>query len=289
MILLFRLLGRLPLSLLQAVGSLLGGLVFLLARSERRRAAAHLALAFPDRVPAGLAWQSARAAGRTLTELPYLWQRPIEEVVGRVASVDGWEHVDAARARGDGVMMLTPHVGCFEITAQYIATRHPITVLYRPPKSEAFHPVMVHGRTRGQMKPAPADNSGVKQLLKALRKKEMIGMLPDQVPQSGEGVWAPFFSRPAYTMTLAARFSALDKVTTLFIFARRLTGGRYSIHVRPPTVPLEGTLEERTVEINREIEKIVLDAPDQYFWAYNRYKAPHAEAAAELTREGKQA
>jgi Kdo2-lipid IVA lauroyltransferase/acyltransferase len=290
MLLLFRILGRFPLPVLQAVGSFLGALVYLLSGRERRRALENLTLAFPAGVPSGVAWHSAKASGQAVAELPYLWRRPIEEVVGRVVSVEGWEHVEAAQARGEALMFLTPHIGCFEVAGQLCGARLPsFFCLYRPPKNKALAPIMVAGRTRGHMDCVPTDNSGVKKLLKALRQGAAIGMLPDQVPQSGEGIWAPFFARPAYTMTLAARFSALPNVTTLFIYAARQPGGRFRAFVRPPGAPLAGSLEERVGQINSNIEKIVLSQPDQYFWAYNRYKVPHAEAAAELAKEGRQA
>lgn len=277
---LFNALGALPLPWLHRLGTLVGGLVFLTSSRERRRASDNLAQAFPQGIPAGLAWQSALSSGRSFLELPFLWTRSLNEVLTRVAAVDGWEHVDAAKARGEAVIFLTPHIGCFELSGQFCASRLPIVCLYRAPRSAAFERVMVGGRTRSGMGLAAADNAGVKKLLKSLKRGEAVGILPDQVPQHGEGLWAPHFGKPAYTMTLAARLSELPNTATMFIYTMRLPGGRFRVIVRPPQSPIEGNLEQRVHAINREVEKIVMACPDQYFWSYNRYKSPHAAAGA---------
>jgi KDO2-lipid IV(A) lauroyltransferase len=185
------------------------------------------------------------------------------------------------------VIFLTPHIGSFEVAGQVCGDRLPIICLYRAPKSAALEKLMVAGRTRGGMSLAAADNAGVKKLLKSLRRGEAVGILPDQVPQNGEGIWAPYFGKPAYTMTLAARFSEQAKVSTVFIYAVRHAFGRYRVVVRPPTAPLAGDLVERVVQINQEIEKIVLQFPEQYFWSYNRYKSPTSAAAAARPAAGR--
>ncbi len=124
----------------------------------------------------------------------------------------------------------------------------------------------------GNVKLAAADLSGVRTLMKALRRKEAIGILPDQVPGSGEGIWAPFFGKPAYTMTLAARLAEAG-ATVLLIYAERLPyGAGYHVHTHPPAEPLSGTLEERVAQINRIVETLIEEYPSQYLWGYNRYK-----------------
>ena len=217
MSLLFRLLACLPLAWLHALGALLGRLVYRLSATYRSHLQQNLALAYPadaatdlDLIPA-----IAREAGKGVLELPKVWLRPLEEVAARVVQVSGWELVEAAWAEGEGIIFLTPHLGCFEITAQYYARQAalarpaaPITVLFRPPKLEWLGRIIAAGRARGEhLKLAPADLSGVRALIRALKRKEAVGLLPDQAPGAGEGKWLPFFGRPAYTMTLAARLS----------------------------------------------------------------------------------
>ena len=276
--LLFRLLGRLPLFWLHWLGAVLGGLVFLLSARERRRAAENLAFAYPQGVPPGLGWKSALSSGRAMAELPFLWTRPVDQVLARVDEIQGWDAVEEARASGEAPIFLTPHIGSFEVAGQVCAAHLPIVCLYRAPKSPVVESLMVAGRSRSGLTLAAADNAGVKKLLKSLRRGEAIGILPDQVPQNGEGVWVPYFGRPAYTMTLAARLTAQPKVSTFYIYVLRCPMGRYRAIVRPPVVPMSGDLQTRVQQINREIEQIVLAHPDQYFWSYNRYKVPNEAA-----------
>lgn len=286
MLFLFRALALLPLPVLHGLGAALGGLVYLLSSRERRRTRENLMLAFPQGIPRGLAWRSALQSGRAMAELPWLWMRPIEQTTTRVTRVEGWEAVEHACSRGDAVLFLTPHIGCFEMVGQFIGTRLPITCLYRPPKNPAVQPLYEAGRNRGLMRIAATDGAGVRKMLKALRQKETVGILPDQVPQHGEGIWAPFFGKPAYTMTLAARFSAMKGVSTFFVYATRERGGTYHfvVHPEPLVFPEEAKAEARVAAINRVVESIIRRHPDQYFWSYNRYKSPHAEAQAKRDR-----
>ncbi|MDP1957633.1 MAG: lysophospholipid acyltransferase family protein, partial [Rhodocyclaceae bacterium] len=199
---LFRLLSHLPLAMLHNLGALAGWLAYLLSSAYRRHLRENTAQAGDVAVAARS--QAVAAAGKNLLELPKLWLRPQDEVVERVVQVSGWELVEAAWRAGRGILFLTPHLGCFEIAAQYYAKHGPITALYRRPKQVWLAPIIEQGRG-ANLKLAPADLSGVRKLLKALKNGEAVGILPDQAPGAGEGVWAPFFGRPAYTMTLAAR------------------------------------------------------------------------------------
>jgi len=189
-----------------------------------------------------------------------------------------WELVEQAWQAGRGILFLTPHLGCFEITAQYYAARAPITVLYRRPKQAWLQPLIESGRGSANFRLAPADLSGVRLLLKALKRREAAGMLPDQVPGVGEGHWAEFFGRPAYTMTLGARLSATERTTVLLAFAERLPGGS-GFHLRFRAPAIAGTLAERVVAINRALEDLIRSCPQQYLWGYNRYKAPRGSGS----------
>lgn len=271
MLLLFRLIALLPLPLLHALGFALGWLVYALSPRYRRIFRANTALAGIDR-------RARRRAigetGKTIAELPWLWMRTQSELISKVRAMSGWEHVEAAWAAGRGIVFLTPHLGCFEITAQVYASRRPITVLYRKPKRASLAPVIERGRGT-HLKLAPADLSGVRALLRALKRGEAVGMLPDQAPGEGEGVWLPFFGRPAYTMTLAARLAATG-ADVILVYAERLPRGHgYHMNFQPLPPALVGdTLEARAAELNRAIEGLILAHPGQYLWGYNRYKRP---------------
>lgn len=269
MLFLFRVLRLLPLSVLHNLGALLGWLAWLLSPAYRRHLHNNLAQAG---LP-GLTAEAVIAAGQLVAELPKIWLRPQAELMRRVVKLSGQEHVDAAWASGRGILYLTPHLGCFEITAQYLAAHRPITVLYRPPKHAWLQPLFKAGRA-ANLKIAAADMSGVRALIKALRQGEAVGMLPDQTPGNGEGIWAPFFGRPAYTMTLAARLADTG-ACVLLTYAERLPyGAGYHVHFLPLSASLAGTLDEKVAQLNREIEHVILQCPGQYLWGYNRYKRP---------------
>ncbi|MCF8198878.1 MAG: lysophospholipid acyltransferase family protein [Sulfuritalea sp.] len=277
----FRVLARLPLPLLHNLGALAGWLAWLLSPTYRRNLHVHIA-------QAGLTetkFSAIAEAGKALLELPKIWLRPHEEVVGRVVKVTGWELVEQARAAGRGILFLTPHLGCFEITAQYYASQQPITVMYRRPKQDWLAPLIEQGRG-AKVKLAPADLLGVRRLLKALKRGEAVGMLPDQVPGQGEGAWLPFFGRPAYTMTLAARLAETG-ATVLMAYGERLHyGAGYHFKVFPLSAPLEGDLLQRAAQLNREIEALIRQCPEQYLWGYNRYKIPAGAEPPETGEAG---
>ena len=279
MILVFRLLSHLSLASLHRLGAAVGWISWLFSPTYRRNMRENMRLALGESGEEHTRAAAVTHAGRQSFELPKIWLRPLDEVAGRVAEVSGWELAEAAMRAGKGILYLTPHLGCFEITAQYLSTHAPITVLYRPPKQAWLQTMIETGRVRAQLHIAPADLSGVRALLKALKRGEAVGMLPDQAPKQGEGRWLDFFGRPAYTMTLAARLSE-SGAAVLMIWAERLPGGAgYHVHVQAPAQPIEGTLDERALRINQEIERLILQCPEQYLWGYNRYKRPRGVEA----------
>ncbi len=271
MVFLFRLLARLPLWLVHHLGALAGWVTYLLSPTYRR----HLR---ENARQAGLDDRVRRAAvaetGKLALELPTIWLHPSAGAASRVVQVSGWAHVEAAIAAGKGIVFLTPHLGCFEISAQYFAAQAPITVLYRQPKQAVLQEIIEFGRQRANVHLAPADVSGVRSLIRALKRGEAVGLLPDQAPKAGEGVWLDYFGKPAYTMTLAARLTETG-ATTIFAWAERLPGGRgYHLRVRLPLHELTGDTVHRAAQINAEIESLIRECPAQYLWGYNRYKRP---------------
>ncbi|MEW6513786.1 MAG: lysophospholipid acyltransferase family protein [Pseudomonadota bacterium] len=265
---LFRLLAFLPLPVLHNLGAIAGWLAYWLSPAYRRHLRENTAQAGCESVRG----EAIVEAGKTLTELPKLWLRPQEEVVGRIVKVSGWELVEQAWQAGRGILFLTPHLGCFEITAQYYASFRPITVLYRRPKQGWLAPIIEAGRG-ANLKLAPADIGGVRKLLKALKSGDAVGMLPDQAPGVGEGEWAPFFGRPAYTMTLAARLAQSNAAVILAYAERYHYGAGYHMQLFAPAGDVT-----TPAGINREIERLVRMCPGQYLWGYNRYKG-HPPAA----------
>ena len=272
MIFVFRLLARASLATLHRLGALLGWLTWLASPTYRRHLRENMSLALGADGARCVRNAAIANAGRTSLELPRLWLHPLEETVRLVREVRGWDYVEAAQAAGKGILFLTPHLGCFEVTAQYYSHRAPISVLYRPPKQAWLQTMIEEGRARPQLYLAPADLSGVRTLIKALRRGEAVGMLPDQAPRRGEGRWIDFFGRPAYTMTLAGKLSESGAAVVLAWGERLPDGAGFRLHFMPPEHPVEGSVEERAACISREMERLILKCPEQYLWGYNRYK-----------------
>ena len=272
---LFRLLSVFPLPVLHALGAALGWLVYLASPSYRRRLRSNLELAgYGAHLRAAIA-----ESGKAIVELPFVWCAPQDRVTRHV-TMENWELVQRQLDSGRGIVFLTPHLGCFELTAQQVSLRQELTVMYRPPRKSALKPLVEGARARQNMHLAPANLSGVRMLVKALRGGQPVGVLPDQVPQEGEGVWAPFFGRQAYTMTLPAKLAQLGKADILLTYAERLPGGRgYVVRFVPFEGDLSGTAAEQAGAINRAMEQLIARCPSQYFWSYNRYKRPQGVAA----------
>ena len=275
---LFRLLSVLPLPVLHAAGWLVGWLTFLFSGRYRRRL---LANARQAGLPMRTALASVGESGKMLAETPRMWLGKPTRLHWEGAAV-----VEAALTHGSGVLFLTPHLGCFEITAQALAQRFgdrmPITVLFRPSRQPWLRDLVATARERPNLHTAPTTLAGVKQLIKALKSREAVGLLPDQVPPDGQGVWAPFFGRDAYTMTLSARLALTPGVQLVLIWGERLSWGRgFLVHVRPCPVP--GSLSkdplQAATQINQAMEALVRECPAQYIWSYDRYKQPKGAAS----------
>jgi KDO2-lipid IV(A) lauroyltransferase len=269
---LLRLAARLPLSWFHALGAALGWIAYRLAPTYAARLRENLAA---SGVCADAATyhtvlrQAIGEAGKAVFELVPVWYRSDAAVSQLIIEIHGMELADAARARGRGILFLTPHLGCFEICARAAAQRMPFTALYRPPRKRWLEPFLIGARGQGGARLAPANMKGVRMLLTALKRGEAVGLLPDQAPAAGEGAWVDFFGRPAYTMTLARRLTEATGAIAIMAFSERLPRGRgYRIQL----AALPDELSEK--RINEAVEDLVRRHPAQYLWSYNRYKVP---------------
>ncbi len=287
MSILVRWLSRRPLWVLHRLGSFLGWLSYAVSPAYRHRFQANAQQAG---VPATAFRPAVAEAGRLALELPSLWLRPAGEPIRPALVLHGEDLVEAAHQQGRGIVFLTPHLGCFEVTAQAIAERFaarhgPITVLYRPARQAWLRALMEGARARPGVATAPASLAGVRQLIRALRRGEAVGLLPDQVPPAGMGVWAPFFGKPAYTMTLAARLVQQTGAVALLVWGERLPrGAGYAVRFSAfdEALPADPSAQaESAAVINRAMERLILRRPQQYLWGYNRYKQPRAPASGE--------
>ena len=270
---LFWLFSRLPLSALQALGGWLGALAAKVPGRYHDRLIANFRHAYPDVTPAMLK-EAGRSAGRMVFEMPYFWVRKNGADVAPHLFDVCRSIVERALADGRGLIFLTPHLGCFEVLPQAYAREHPVTSLFKPPRKASLRGWIETMRAGPNMQMAPADPRGVRMLVRALKRGEAVGILPDQTPTAGEGVWAPFFGKPAYTMTLVHRLHRRTGAPVVALFAERLPrGAGYRLHLEEiGDLPEDAT--QAATRINAAVERLIAVAPTQYLWGYNRYKHP---------------
>ena len=285
--LLFRLLSRLPLRAVHFLGALGGWLTYALSATYRRNLQRNLARASLNEAP--LRRASIAHAGRQALEGPWLWQRPATDITRCVVESPPGSFARLLAEPGP-LLLLTPHLGGFEAVAQYYATlpaalQRPMTALYRVPRKEALR-ALLDSRARPGLLLAPADVRGVRMLMRALKNRHTAGILPDQVPSQGDGVWTPFFGTPAYTMTLPARLAFAQRARVVFVLCeRRPAGLGYLLQSTPFEEALTGDIAADTARLTIALEALIRRCPAQYLWGYNRYKAPAGATAAAPAEE----
>ena len=275
---LFKLFARLPLWCLHQIGNGVGMILFYASPKNRQMVHTNLAKAG---LPADNAMVKAvlQETAKGGLELPVAFFRQPEDITSLFREVQGWQHIETALAAGEGLLLITPHIGSYDLAGRYISEQlpFPLTAMYKPPKIQAFDAVMQAGRVRGKGRTAPTNIQGVKQIMKALRAGEATIVLPDHVPEpeEGDGVWARFFNHPAYTMTLAAKLAHVKGVKTLFFCGERLPKGKgFVLHIEPLQGELTGDKLHDAQVINDNVAYWVRRFPQQYLFAYNRYKHP---------------
>jgi KDO2-lipid IV(A) lauroyltransferase len=217
-------------------------------------------------------WEAVRASGMLFSDSLWIWRNPQKAL--QLVEVQNWDVVTSAISEGHGLVMLTPHLGGFEIIPRVLAQHFPATILYRPSRQEWLNEVVEEGRAYPNMHFVPTNLNGVRQMTRALTRGEAIGILPDQVPSGGEGVWVPFFGRPAYTTPLPARLANRNNTPVVMFTAKRKDIGKGWLMQATRLVPLSEDASTAAAQINTAIENAVLVAPEQFIWSYNRYKHP---------------
>ena len=272
--LLFKLVGSLPLVVVQTLGWGAGWIAWCLPGRYKRRAAENLKQAFPDSTE-----QTLRAAmlssGQLIYEMPFWWTRRNDAFLNTKLACDNWQQFDEALALGKGVILLSPHAGCFELLGPVYSSRYRSTVLFRPPRLEWLQDWIIQMRSRPQLTMAPANQTGVRTLVKTLLRGNTVGILPDQVPPEGEGVWAPFFGKLAYTAVLPAKIALKNNIPTIVFSAiRKPHGDGWSMFAVRLTEPFHSDPVTAATQLNHFLEQVIIKNPEQYLWMYKRYKHP---------------
>jgi len=267
----------LPLALVQAIGAFLGMLAYVGSKQYRSLFRPQYEVVVNSRGLPFKLWGAIRASGMLFSDSLWIWRNP--EKALSLVEVKDWDLVEVAINEGHGLVMLTPHLGGFEIIPRVLAQHFPATILYRPSRQEWLNEVVEEGRAYPNMHFVPTNLNGVRQMTRALTRGEAIGILPDQVPSGGEGVWVPFFGRPAYTTPLPARLANRNNTPVVMFTAKRKSIGKGWLMQATRLTRLSEDANIAATELNIAIENAVLIAPEQFIWSYNRYKHP---AGAEL-------
>lgn len=278
--LLARLIGLLPWSALRKLGDLLAGYWMRRDARESRVAMRGLELAFPE-IPDAERVQLHEAAlkstGRQSFETLRIWTRPVAESLALVDEGPGVALFDAALADGRGLIVAAPHHGNWELLNRWLAMRTPLAILYAPPESAVVDAFLRRVREAqdddGRIEQIRAEGIGIRQLFKRLQAGGVVGILPDQQPKQGDGVWAPFFGVPASTMTLIGRLAERTGATVLYAWCERQgEGPRFTLHIEaaPSGIASADAVESATA-LNAGIEALVRRSPEQYQWTYKRW------------------
>lgn len=271
-----KLFGRLPLAWLHRLGVVLGWLIFSFNGRLRYVAQVNIDLVLPQH-SALEKHQCVRTTlietGKSLTEISKIWTAGPKHALNLVKEVRGEHLLNAALAANQGLIMLTPHLGCWELLSYWVAARTPLSIVYRPPRRSALEPLLIKARNAFTIEQVRAEGAGVRTLYRRLQTGGVVGILPDQQPKQGEGVFAPFFGVKALSMVLVSRLAQRTGASVLFSFAERLPDGAgFRIHVLP--APADIASEDLSVActaLNQGIEQCVKLAFTQYQWHYKRY------------------
>ncbi|UDM06348.1 lysophospholipid acyltransferase family protein [Halomonas sp. NyZ770] len=273
---LWRMLSRWPVTRLWRIAAFMGPQIYRFSRRERRVTELNLARVFPDQSAQqrkAFAIQSLQHSTATMLELGHAWMAPPEKVEASILAVHGRDKLDSARAEGRGVIVLAPHFGNWEVLNFWLSSHFPFTAMYEPPKIADLEAITRHGRERMGAQLVPTNPRGVAALLKALKRSEAIGILPDQEPAWGSGVFAPFYGHEAYTATLLPKLVARTQARVVTGVARRIPGKGFEIHFLDADERVYS--EDDTLSatgVNASVEASIALDPPQYQWEYKRYR-----------------
>ncbi len=209
--------------------------------------------------------------GKGLSESGFIWLRSFKDNAKYIVKTIGIEHLKSEQP----IILLVPHFGCWEITGRVLSIDTPVTFLYKPLRKAEQEAFLIKNRQKHGLSMATADKKGVIKLQRAIKKQELIGILPDQDPGEEGGVLAPFFGTNARSMTLLAKLARKNQAKVLLTWALRLPKGRgYELYLKPVDILSEqGLIEQDVTLMNKVIEDLVITQPEQYLWNYKRFKS----------------
>lgn len=270
---LLRALSSLPLFLIQIIGAIVGAMTYLISPSYRARFNVNITGAAKY---AGFRASPLRAAcesGMMFADTLWIWRYPKSAI--KKVKLQDLENIISLSKKGQGLIILAAHLGGFEIVPRIFAEHLKATVMYRPARKKWLNKLMTRSREHPRMEFVEANLGGVRQIKRALKNGEVIGILADQVPSVSDGVWAKFFNRYAYTTSFPIKLARQKNVTTVFVSAERLSFGRgWALRSKVLEQEYPEDFTQACTLMNKYFEDLIISKPNQYMWSYNRYKRP---------------
>ena len=267
------LLARLPWVVQRGLGRIVGAVLRVALPKRRRVAERNLAMCFPeldDAAREALLREHFASLGIGLFEFTRAWWGSIAPL-RRGLVVEGVEHIEAARAQGRGVIVVSGHFTTLEICGRLMCDYVPLAGMYRPHAEPAMEWAVLHGRLRYAQ--AMFTKFEVRPAVKYLKQGGLLWYAPDQDPSRGDTVYVPFFGRPAHSLASTHQLARLSGATVIaFQHARRPDGG-YTLRMLPvlDAIPSKDATED-TAQVMAAIESMAREAPDQYLWIHRRFK-----------------
>lgn len=275
-VLAIRLFGALPWRCNRVIGSFVGWLLRWLPNEHSRIARLNLERCLPQENTAAqqtLFKKTLHEAGRGALEVAYVWRQP-QQALRLIRHVHGKAMLDQALADGRAVVILAPHLGCWELLNHWLASHYALHVLYMPSGMPALDRLIARSRETFSSTTHPATARGLVGLVRALRQGAMTAVLPDQVPERRQTRFIPFFGQPASTATLAWKMTKDANALAFCCFAKRLPKSEgFDIIIEPASAAFyEHDVDTALTTLNRDMEKLVRMAPSQYLWSYRRFR-----------------
>lgn len=267
------LLARLPWPWQRALGRALGALLRTTLRERRGVAERNLALCFPEldaAARARLLRAHFAAIGIGVFEFARAWWGSVRPLRHGLV-VEGLEHIEAARAGGRGVIVVSGHFTTLEVCGRLMCDHVPLAGMYRPHRQAAMEWAVRRGRARYAAAMFPKQD--VRGAVRHLKRGGLLWYAPDQDPSRGDSVYVPFFGQPAHSLTSTHQLARLSGAAVLLFQHARRTDGGYTLRLQPAFDGFPSAdAGADTARVMAGIEAMARAAPEQYLWIHRRFK-----------------
>ncbi len=273
-VLLVKGLAKLPLPLSRSLGRFFGRVNWWFAKKPVHFTKTNIAHCLPSlnsSEQCELAKSSLISAGELVAELSATWLWPAKKLSKIDIECADMELLQQAYDAGKGVLLLSPHLGNWEMLLPLMSRHFEIAAMYKPPRMSSLDQLIRLVREKDGAEVYPANASGIRSIFKALKNGKLTLLLPDQEPAENAGIFVSFFNRPAWTMTLPAKIKLKTDCAVIYtVVVRTAKGFKLIIKIADDINRLQ-SVEEITQAINCGMENLILETPEQYQWSYKRF------------------